>query len=171
MKIKLSIFTILFAICSCETNTNSKKENEFPYKDKSRPTTTKGKINSEETFKNNKDIWVFDYEKDFPVKFNFVNSDTLTPEKLVDIICKPKIHVDFIKVSGDTIYVKIKDSNYLTQSIGTTGAYSFMTTTTFTLTELNEINYVNFDFEAGDHASPGTYSRKYFEDERKSNGH
>ena len=52
---------------------------------------------------------------------------------------------------------------------GTTGADDYMSTTTFTLTELKNIKYVNYDFEEGDHAMPGTYSRQYYIDRNKSN--
>ncbi len=53
--------------------------------------------------------------------------------------------------------------------MGTTGADDYMSTTTFTLTELRGIKYVNFAFEEGDHAVPGTYSRKYYIDRNKRN--
>jgi len=40
-----------------------------------------------------------------------------------------------------------------------------MATATYTLTEAKGINYVDFDFEEGDHAVPGTYSRESFKPE------
>jgi hypothetical protein len=51
--------------------------------------------------------------------------------------------------------------------MGSHGAYDYMITSTFTLTELNDIDYVNFSFELGDHAMPGVYSRYYFLEELK----
>jgi hypothetical protein len=59
----------------------------------------------------------------------------------------------------------------ITQQMGTSGADDYMTTTTFTLTELKGIKYVNFDFEEGDHAVPGTYSRQYYIDRNKNSTH
>jgi hypothetical protein len=41
-----------------------------------------------------------------------------------------------------------------------------MASTTYNLTELKGIKYVNYNMQAGDHVSPGTYSRKSFENYR-----
>jgi hypothetical protein len=41
-----------------------------------------------------------------------------------------------------------------------------MASTTYSLTELKGIKYVNYTMQAGDHVSPGTYSRKSFENYR-----
>ena len=72
------------------------------------------------------------------------------------------IHFDYIKTFYDTIYVHIPHSEMLTERIGSTGAEMFMASTTWSLTELKNIKYVNYDFEEGDHASPGVYSRSNF---------
>jgi hypothetical protein len=37
-----------------------------------------------------------------------------------------------------------------------------MAIATYTLTEMAGIKYVHYDFEEGDHAEPGTYSRANF---------
>jgi hypothetical protein len=116
-------------------------------------------------------IWVYDYDNGIPIKNREVKADTLTPKGLIDFLNiqtgRNRIHLDFVRISDDTIYVKIKESTYLTQSIGTTGADEYMSITTYTLTELKGINYVNFDFEEGDHAVPGTYSRQHYTDRNK----
>lgn len=75
----------------------------------------------------------------------------------------PEVELQFKKISGDTLYVKIPESNYLTQQMGTTGAEMYMANATFNLTELPGIKYVNFDFNEGDHAAPATLSRGNFE--------
>jgi len=128
-----------------------------------------------ESYKNtNKDsfsIWVYDYKTEIPVKNREINFDSLTPSKLVDYINtnngQDRIQLDLIKISNDTIYLKIKESTFLTQQMGTSGADEYMSVTTFTLTELKGVRYVNLDFEEGDHASPGTYSRQYYIDRNK----
>ena len=108
-------------------------------------------------------IWGYNFDKGVPERIKEVNADTLTPAKLIALINSDNIHLDFVKISADTIFVQIKQSTHLTQQIGSTGAYVFMSTTVYTLTELKGIKYVNFNFEEGDHAQPGTYSRKDFE--------
>jgi hypothetical protein len=113
-------------------------------------------------------IWIYDYADEIPVRLTDVNPDTLTPEKLIYLINKfrgqDKIILKLVKVSRDTIYVAIKESTYLTQSMGTSGADDYVSTTVYTLTELKDIEYVNLNFTEGDHARPGTYSRQYYID-------
>jgi hypothetical protein len=59
---------------------------------------------------------------------------------------------------------RISKSNdpYLTQDRGSSGAQDYLAEVTFTLTENPGIKSVNFIFQAGDHAMPGTYSRENF---------
>lgn len=68
----------------------------------------------------------------------------------------------FIDVQIGIISVEVINARYLTQRMGTTGAGAFMATATFTLTEHENIDAVNFVFEEGDHAVPGVYSRSVF---------
>lgn len=75
----------------------------------------------------------------------------------------PEVKLVLKKISGDTIYVKIPESTYLTQQMGTSGAEAYMANATYNLTELPGIEYVNFDLDEGDHAAPGTFSRSDFE--------
>lgn len=110
---------------------------------------------------------IWDFDCDSILRLQNVNADTLTYSKLIKGINDKyldKVYLEFVKISYDTIFVKIKNSDYLTQQMGICGADQYMISTTFTLTELNDLKYVNFDFEYGDHASPGTYSRKYYLD-------
>ena len=94
--------------------------------------------------------------------------DTFSSEHLVKLINEnfPDIHLDLVKVSHDTIYVNIPDSKRLTEEIGNTGADNYLASTTFTLTELKNIKYVNIELKAGDHAEPGVYSRADFKELR-----
>ncbi len=93
-----------------------------------------------------------------------VNPDTLTAEKIIKEINTSwdDIELEYRKISHDTIYVAIPQSSTLTQGIGSSGAYNYMSSTTFSLTELKNIKYVNFDFVEGDHMAPGTMKRTDF---------
>jgi len=64
--------------------------------------------------------------------------------------------------SGDTAYVSIPNSASLTQQSGTLGAKVFLAESTYSITEIPGIKIVNFNFKAGDHASPGAYTRNDF---------
>lgn len=69
------------------------------------------------------------------------------------------VQLNFGKISHDTIYVSIPESEKLTQQLGSTGAYNYMAAAVYNLTELKGVKYVNFDFKEGDHAGPGTFKR------------
>jgi len=90
--------------------------------------------------------------------------DTFSTTQLIDLLNQnfPDIRLDLVKISNDTIYVKIPDSKRLTNEIGNTGAENYLASTTFTLTELKNIKYVNIAMKPGDHAEPGVYSRDDF---------
>lgn len=110
-------------------------------------------------------IWGYDYNQqteEFELKqLRSVDKNILTGETLEKIINKswPRVQIEFIKTSNDTAFISIPDSEVLTQQMGSAGAEGFMISTTFSLTELKEINYVSFEFEEGDHGVPGVYSR------------
>ena len=93
-----------------------------------------------------------------------VNPDTLSAGKLISEINSSwdGIKLEFRKISHDTIYVAIPESNVLTNQMGSTGADSYMSSTTFILTELKHVKYVNYDFVEGDHMQPGTMKRSDF---------
>jgi hypothetical protein len=93
-----------------------------------------------------------------------VKLDTLSSTRLVELINNnfPDIHIDLVKISHDTIYVKIPDSKKLANEMGDTGAENYLASATFTLTELKNIKFVNIAMKPGDHAEPGVYSRDDF---------
>ena len=93
-----------------------------------------------------------------------LSADSLTTDNLISRINSKYEHIklELVKISGDTIFVKIRQSNFLTQQMGSTGADMYLTEATYNLSELNNIGYVHFDFKEGEHAAPGTYSRSDF---------
>jgi len=99
-------------------------------------------------------------------KTEATNMDSLSVNSIVDYIngSDTNIHLDIVKTSGDTIYLKIPTAEILTQQRGTSGAALYLSRVVYNLTELPNIHYVNFDFAQGDHASPGTYSRDSFKE-------
>ena len=72
----------------------------------------------------------------------------------------PKLKL--IGIKGQVINIEVINDEYLTQRMGSAGAAEFLATATFTLTEYDNIKFVNFIFEEGDHAVPGLYSREDF---------
>lgn len=75
----------------------------------------------------------------------------------------PEISLSNPTQKGDTVFVQINNSKYLTQGAGTMGAEIYLAESTYSFTQIPGISFVNFDFEVGDHASPGTFKRTDFE--------
>jgi hypothetical protein len=72
----------------------------------------------------------------------------------------PKLKL--IEITDQQVVVEVINALYLTQRMGSTGASVFLAEATFTLTEYKNIHYVHFQFEEGDHATPGIYTRADF---------
>jgi hypothetical protein len=91
--------------------------------------------------------------------------DSLAPGPVIDFLnqTNPNIKLVYSKTSNDTCYVSIPDAHYLTQQMGSTGPVHYTASVVYNITEIPGINFVNFDFEEGDHAGPGVWSRKDFE--------
>ena len=163
---------IVIFLSACVNHENSKTD-----KNNTHEKVEKEKINLKDSanlmendiveINDNISLWIYDCMVDTIIKTRAVDRDTLTPDKLINIINSKytdRVTLAFLNISNDTIFVKIDNSEYLTQQMGTAGADEYMIETTFTLTELPKIKFVSFDFEFGDHASPGTYTRKYYLD-------
>ena len=170
MKKLLNLFFILVAISCIRSN---EKRSETDSLEQVHIDSTNKESMSENLLKPSNNpmdkgpIWIYDAMTDSIVRSSFFKSDTFTASELINKInttYKDKIYLEFVKISHDNIYVAINDSEFLTQRSGSTGAMEYMIISTFTLTELENIDFVNFNFEFGDHASPGTYSREYFKD-------
>ena len=117
-------------------------------------------------------IWISGYDtvknEFYLKKQRTVNADTLIAGNVISDInaAWENIQLVFRKVSHDTLYVAIPASDFLTRQMGSAGSEAYMASVTYSLTELKGIHFVNYDFEEGDHVSPGTYSRKDYEDFR-----
>lgn len=116
-------------------------------------------------------LWAYDFDESTnsfkPIKLREFNSDTLTPIAIEKIINRtwPKVQIQYIKTNNDTIVISIPKSEVLTQQMGTTGADQFMFSTTYSFTELTDVNYVKYEFDIGDHANPGVYNRESWNEE------
>jgi hypothetical protein len=89
---------------------------------------------------------------------------SLTADSVVAFFNRSHENVQLVlsKVSNDTVFIKIPESTYLTQQMGSSGARTTLGDAVFNLTAIPGIRYVDFDFEIGDHAMPGTMTRESF---------
>ena len=86
------------------------------------------------------------------------NPETFRTPAGKEPIGDPKLKL--IDIKDAVVNVEVINDECLTQRMGTTGAEIFLVEATFTLTEYDNIKFVNFIFEEGDHAVPGLYSRE-----------
>jgi len=162
---KLFICSGLILMLSCNNNT---PDSVFETTDTTFIAMDSGAYAIEEpiTFKNLIWIPVYDSAKgDYSLKQQRkVSADTLSAEKLIKEINASwdGIRMEFNKISHDTIFVAIPKSEVLTQQMGSNGAESYLYSSTYILTELPKMKFVNYDFREGDHLAPGTYKRADF---------
>lgn len=103
-------------------------------------------------------------ENVYPVFVKSVKNGTV--ETLVDEINK-KFRSDklpellFLGNENGKVQVGVSDDRQLTSGMGSNGAQSYINAVTFTLESVPGINLVEFKFEEGDHAAPGTFSRNF----------
>lgn len=119
------------------------------------------------SFINDGVIWSIDYDGDtsFLIRGKGLDSLIRRPQNLVDSWNRnSSIKIQLTKVTSKAIFVSVIESQKLTQQLGSTGALNMLASIVYTLTELPKYKYVYIDFEMGDHANPGIYSRKDFED-------
>jgi hypothetical protein len=154
-------------LISCK---DSEKETEEALDEDSIQTIVYGKALIDES---DPALWIYDYNADIPLKNREVEEMHITHEEWIDFLNaqNENVYMEFFKHSGDTLFIKIVESTFLTQQMGTAGADAYLSVATYTLTESKNVNYVHFDFEEGDHAIPGTYSRQYYIDRNKERFH
>lgn len=153
-------------LLSCNSGNKEKNVNpEEVIEDTVYESTTTAGADSSLYVKNRSLLWQVDDTKGFKLKKPKVSGiDTMSAKNVIQLINNnyDSIHLDYVKISHDTIYVHIPNSEMLTERIGSTGAEMFMASTTYSLTELKGIHFVNYDFVEGEHAAPGAYDRDNF---------
>ena len=94
-----------------------------------------------------------------------LDSISKSTNELIDILNrrKSKSKVEFVEIIDGTLVIRILDDAFLTEQMGSLGAYCYMAETVFTLTENDSTQFVKFEMDFGSHANPGVYSRKDYE--------
>jgi len=65
-------------------------------------------------------------------------------------------------IEGDSAVVSLARAEVVTEQMGSTGAQCYLAGVTFSLTSLEGIDHVRFEFKEGSHGSPGRYGRADF---------
>lgn len=67
--------------------------------------------------------------------------------------------ITFKKWDGTTVIIGVDNEERLSEQMGSSGAISYITTVTYSLTSLKGVDCIYFDIEEGDHAGPGKYCK------------
>jgi spore germination protein GerM len=169
MKIKLlTVILACFIFFSCNSNEDKNAETS-PEPQETTIDTISAASNEDSaiTVTNRPMIWTVDEQTpgtERMKKPEDAKLDTFSSAALVQLLNSnyPDVQMDLVKISHDTMYVKIPDSKKLTQQMGSTGAQDYMASATYTLTEFKNVKYINFNLKEGDHAGPGVFSREDF---------
>lgn len=166
MKNKILLFAIILFSIGCSTGTNETEEVvSTEVMDSSEDVGTEEPVLTVTT---KPSLWTVEYEDKTQTeklkKPEDIKIGSLSAADLINTLNETyaDVQLKYDKISNDTIFVKIPESEKLTQQLGSTGAYNYMAATVFNLTELDRVKYVKFDFTGGDHAAPGVFKREDF---------
>lgn len=109
-------------------------------------------------------VWIIDFDKKTKKRNPNFKQEYLNVDTLIYVLNQihPDIILDKLKISSDTLFTEIKDSEYLGERIGSYGAFAYIVDVVINLTSVKNINFVKIDFEDGSHISPGTWSKKEY---------
>ncbi len=109
-------------------------------------------------------VWLVDFENKSKKRNPNFKKEYLVVDTLIKGLNEiyPNIKLDKVKMSGDTLFTKIVDSQYLVERIGSSGASLYIAAVVINLTSVDKIKYVKIDFMEGSHASPDTWSAEDF---------
>lgn len=159
-------------ISSCKQNNNAKDSNATDtvavistYTDTNSVTSGNDMFDQEAEAQNYL-IWKADLDNKLVTKNpDFKNSNLYVDSVIKGLNLKYReILLEKVKLSHDTLYAQIKNSEYLGEQIGSTGAAFYLAEAVINLTAVKGVKYVNIDFAEGSHASPGVFTRTDFEE-------
>jgi len=159
---KVIVFILVAVVCfsSCRNETDSKVNDRDSL-------STATSIESTEGISD--PLYTVEYDEKTQ-GLNLVRGDeTITGVDAADVVRVMNkkyegIKLDLVDSGKDTIAVKIDDATKLSQGMGSMGAEAYLAELTFSMTELEGVKAVKIDFEEGDHAMPGVYTRADFKD-------
>lgn len=102
--------------------------------------------------------------KEYLERGKLLDSITPTVTGLIEILNKRpyECSIEYIGQRNDTLDIRILNDEYLTEQMGSTGAFNILGETVYTLTENDSVKFVNMEINEGSHAGPGTYQRSNF---------
>ena len=159
-------FSVLFLgiLFSCSNNADNKTADdstrlrEIPV--------DSGDVEIEELTKEDFYVWKVDNEEKTIRKNPKLGDDVLGVDTLIIGLNElyPRVQLEKVKLSNDTLYTRIKNADFLTEQMGSSGSEQYIAQAVLNLTSANGVKYVRIDFEMGSHAMPGVWSKEDFKD-------
>jgi hypothetical protein len=114
-------------------------------------------------------VWSVDFDNKTKTKNPKFKSEYLNVDTLIRGLNEmyPNIKLDKVRISNDTLFTKILDSEYLGERMGTSGAAQYLADVVINLTSIEKIKYVKIEFDEGSHACPGIWNARDFLDYRQ----
>ena len=155
---RLPVFILSLLIISCGSNSSAPEPATQPSQDTDTVIITPPIV--EALPDSSLYVWQVDFEKKTKKKNPWFKREWLHVDTLIKGLNKlyPEIKLEKIKISGDTLYTVVKNSQYLSEQIGSTGAEAWIAETVINLTAAKGVKYVSIDFDAGTHAAPDVWS-------------
>lgn len=155
------LLAVIAAVVSC--NANKEEANKVSSIEKTEDSTT-----VEPTLQFNPEsklyVWKtnFDYTK---VQNPALQRAILNADSLIKGLNErnEKVFLQKDRISGDTLYTFIDDSQYLSNEMGSTGAEVYIADVVLNLAEIPGVKHVAINMKEGSHAQSGIWTKQNFE--------
>ena len=163
MRPLIILITLILASCGNRTDTANTVDTVSIQK---KFVDTITNIHSDELIGNSAIVWQIGLENKTKKKNPNFKKDHLNIDSIIKGLNEifPNIKLERKNFSHDTLYTEIKDSYYLCESMGTSGATFYLSKTVINLTSVKDVRFVKIDFAEGSHASPGIWNKEDFND-------
>jgi hypothetical protein len=156
----LQFLSLIFICMACNSPAEEKQDNG---RQEETPADSLSILHSTHNPENSLFVWKVDY--DYTKKRNpAIDKKNLTVDSLVKGLNAKyeNVLLEVTRQSNDTLYTIIKESGFLTQQMGSSGAELYLADAVLNLTEVPGVRYVNIALQGGDHMQPGTWSSENF---------
>lgn len=159
MKVLLSFFLLLLLV-SCSNNDSSTTDTTTLPRDSEETELQPSELADKSEFY----IWKVDNDQQTISQNPEMHPEYYSVDTLIMGLNEryPHIVLEKLRMGHDTLYTAIKDAQYLTEQMGSTGSEQYIAAAVINLTSVPGVNYVRMDFEEGSHAQPDVWSRQAF---------
>lgn len=156
------LLSVMMAIISC----NSNKDKESNISPKIEVVRDSSVSDSQQTFNPETKLYVWKAEYNYTKVLNPALSPTIrNADSLIKGLNElyENVLLQKEKISGDTIFTYITNSQYLTNQMGSTGAEVYIADVVLNLAEVSGIKYISINMKEGSHAQSGIWTKQNFE--------